>query len=659
MPQISILHPNARHKSIPESERYSSIVIQRAELTPEILCSEGISPSLFKGKRKTGSEFESSQVIGFDIDGNWTLEEARLAFRDQWHIIATTESHGKIEGQDRFRIMLCLDQPITDPLAFKRAIKAIGEFYNVPYDTNAADAARWLAACKEVYSANLDISKYTKVPEIKQDTVKPKETNSLGLKGKLSKNTMSFLMRSLPVNEWHNNFFKAAADHKEQGYSFDEAIVSLSLASPKSALDEEDLRQLKDVYDNRAGNLPLRYDWPDISNKGTVIKDSFNNQVYALSYILKYSFSYNSRNKTISFQKDNGQPQQLTDSDEAKIGTEIRAIGLSSGSSLAETIRGLADDNKVDPLLDTFKSLKWDGKNHIDELFNTITFNKSMSESNIETYKMYLRRWLIGIAAKLSHPGSQNNVLVLQGGQAAGKSRWLSKLAQLCPDYYGEGSINPENKDHEFRHISNFLWHVAEFETTTSKREVGALKDFFTKEVIHNRRAYGRNVEIGRSICSFCASVNNTDFLHDLTGNRRYLVLPIESLNTEHEIDIMQVFAEAKHAYQSKERYWFDRDEIIDVNNLNDNYVLKEDYVEAVEQRVIPGHNLLSASDILNALGFVSLEKKKSVKSQVMAALYKKGIELKTTRLGRFYSVDIIRPIASPELKLLKIVDNG
>src|SRR5690606_33520594 len=233
--------------------------------------------------------------------------------------------------------------------------------------------------------------------------------------------------------------------------------------------------------------------------------------------------------------------------------------------------------------------------------------------------------------------GSENNVLVLQGAQAAGKSRWLKRLAEIWPEGFGEGSISPDDKDHELRHLDNFIWHVAEFDSTTSRREVGALKDYFTKDTVNVRRPYARLPIVGRSICSFCASVNSHEFLHDATGNRRYLVIPVVALNPDHDVSIKQVLAEAKHAMEQGERQWFTREEIEQINALNEHFLSKEEYLELLEAYAEPGDTPMTLSRLMETIGYCDLQLTRPIRSNIRAVLERNGVtkrDRKSTRLN-------------------------
>lgn len=650
MPKVSILHESSRTIA---GKFKSSEVIREQELTLEVICQEGWSPSLFKSSKRSAVNFISSSVVGLDIDGGWSLEEALKAFSGYWHIIGTTRSHRQVKNAgtasaqpalDRFRVVLQLTDSVESVNEYKLIIRNIIKQFNAPADESAIDAARWFIPCKEIFSVNDSGPFLSNEDFLKVSKEEPNKEQRVDLKGSLSTSTMNFLMKTESKESWHKRFFKAAMDFKEQGYTQTEATEMLRVASPVGELDTTDIKQIADVFNNREGNLDFRIQWPEYDEKGSVDKNSFLNQQYALIEILGYDIhSIVRRDLIVINHKSFSKPEYLSDGLAAKIATDVRQLRLATGESLRETIATIARENKKDPLMDEFQALEWDGKPNIDNLFNTLTLPDDTTEFAKSMYQLYLKRWLIGVVAKIMKPGSENNVLVFQGQQAAGKSRWFQRFAELWPDGYGEGNINPEEKDHELRHLDNFIWHVAEFDSTTSRREVGALKDFFTKHTVSVRRPYSRYPVVGRSSCSFCATVNSLDFLHDLTGNRRYLSIPVVSTEPDHVIPIKQVFAEAKALYDAGERQWFTREEIGQINSINSQFMSKEEYIDAIEARVMLGDKKVTTTDILMELGFVDLKVNKYITSAIRTALSRKGIEQKTIHGYKYYCVSILK----------------
>ena len=59
----------------------------------------------------------------------------------------------------------------------------------------------------------------------------------------------------------------------------------------------------------------------------------------------------------------------------------------------------------------------------------------------------------------------------------------------------------------------------------------------------------------------FAASVNQADFLQD-TENRRFWPVPVESLNPEHDIDMMQVYSQAMAELEAGDIWWLEGEEL-------------------------------------------------------------------------------------------------
>lgn len=233
----------------------------------------------------------------------------------------------------------------------------------------------------------------------------------------------------------------------------------------------------------------------------------------------------------------------------------------------------LAEDNKFNPVQTLIETNPWDGRDRIQELLDTVITTDKLH------WEFTARRWLIGYVARAVSLGEVDvsGVLVLQGGQGEGKSKWTKKL---CPweDLQCEKSINPESKDDQFRRANNILWNISELDRVTRKADVAALKDFLTATDSTVRRPYERADTHVTNVCSFVASVNPDDFLRDETGNRRFLVNTITEIDYMHEIDMVQVFAQAYALYLAGEKTWFDKEDIKRLEIVNANYKPEVEY---------------------------------------------------------------------------------
>lgn len=412
--------------------------------------------------------------------------------------------------------------------------------------------------------------------------------------------------------EFHRlmDLVKKATGLRELGMSPDEAIALLEV-SP------EDAEHIRRTF---VGSKSESAKFPDLKkgkNGDWYPPPNSPENMEHLIKLLGYSPALNNlKNRIYS----GGEP--LNDFDLSRISNEAKRNELNSTKDhIISVINEIGAKNSYHPFKRLVEEMPWDGQDHIQSLFETLTINPEFGE-NTELYFKYLKRWLIGMIAKVYSPGSQNGVLTLQGDQGKGKSKWLMKLGPV-PECYGEGGINPESKDDQLKHLDFVLWHASELDGIVRKRDVAALKDFFTKSDVAVRPAYGRFDRIGKSICSFCASVNDLQFLNDITGSRRFYVIPVAAIDYKHQINIQQVFAQALALFQSGEKWWFEGDEVESINAANESFNL-ETPIDNLASRISAGKDKLTGSQIFEACGWQ--RPSHSDLTKLGALLKKKGI---------------------------------
>lgn len=231
----------------------------------------------------------------------------------------------------------------------------------------------------------------------------------------------------------------------------------------------------------------------------------------------------------------------------------------------------IAQDSSFHPFKDYVESYIWDGNDHLGELFKTLEFQNDFKKYE-SFYLTVFKKFFVGIVAKVYIPGAKNFVFVIQGKQGIGKSRWCDTLLSVPKGCYSEGSIDPEKPDSQAHHMDKVLWHIAEFDAVTGKRDVAALKAYVDKNEVTFRRPYDKYAKTAKSILSFIASVNTTDFLKDPTGSRRYLVFPLDKLNANHSLNLQQVYAQAKHLLDNRYECFLTKAEESILESINRNF---------------------------------------------------------------------------------------
>ena len=233
-----------------------------------------------------------------------------------------------------------------------------------------------------------------------------------------------------------------------------------------------------------------------------------------------------------------------------------------------------------DPFKEYFDGLpKWnpEDQSEIQKLCNTVT------TTNQPFFEECLRRWILALVASAADASAVNQqMLILTGKQGLGKSTWFNQLVPLrLKDYYYSGIVNPNNKDTAI-HLSECLIINLDELSNLNRKQSGQLKEMITKSNINVRKAYGKRSKgfIRRS--SFVGSTNEDLFLWDETGSRRFLCFEATTINYKHDVNMNLVYAEAKHLLENGEKYHFDRDDILKIEENNEAFKVK-----TIEERKI------------------------------------------------------------------------
>lgn len=652
-------HESVRVESVSTFEDVS-------ELGAIICGNRAWAPGLFENDYRLNANLKSIDLLVLDIDAGCTLDQATALFKDYKHLIATTKSHQLAKGTqpavDRFRVVLFLETPATTDAEFKsywRAAKQLWPFI----DDACKDAARFFYPCINTISLNNTGALFSDRLEASNNATSSKRTGAPTSKGKLSKRTKDFLAEGAPNGSWHNSLRDALFDLKEQGYTEEMSttmIRAMAVVHGDSGdLDERDLATIDDIYNNRSSKYPPRLpyvptinDWPRTkeTKDGSIVPDTHHPENYEhLFKVLGFEFRKNVLNDQIYSKNEVFTEDQLV-----RITMIADAMGLRRGKDFVyDAAKYVAFRNQFNPFKEIVESRPWDGVDRLEELLNTLSLSPDATLiADRAFYKLLFTKWLIGVVAKVYRPGQQNFVLTLQGPQGIGKSRWLQRVA-LSKDAFGEGSVDPTNKDHELRHLNYIIWHIPELESTTGKREAGALKDYLTKAQVSVRPAFARVTRHGSSICSFCASVNEEKFLVDLTGNRRFVVFPIDSIDADHDVNLQQVFAQAKHLFESGVTWWLSTAEQETLNRMNDVYQT-ETPLTAIAKKYRSGEQHMTGVEILVAGG---VEHPTTSQLREIGSLLKKRGITKTRTVsddGIYLRVYLVSEVgAKPALKIL------
>lgn len=442
------------------------------------------------------------------------------------------------------------------------------------------------------------------------------------------------------------------SDWLDGGGTADE-LVNLAMeqkAVCKKGREKKECEQIRILnHGHFANNLALE-DWTDLDTRRRPI-DTMSNVQDLLDYY-RILARYNDTNHKLEIDIP------LLIKKPIKINTAIsmiKSLARRNGlriKDMEECIEAIADTNSYHPGGDFVLLRGWDGRSRGDALLESMTIKEGFCP---KLAAKILRRWLISAVAAIFNEGafSSKGVLVFQGDQSLGKTRWFkSLLPRSYQHLFKQGvKLNPNNKDSVIDATSRWLVEFGELDSTFKKSYIGDIKSFIDKEEDELRRPYQRLPETYKRRTVFCASVNAENFLVDETGNSRFWTIPVTGLNYNHGIDMQQLWAEVYTWYLAGEKWWFDADEEIELNQANQEHALIDpieqeidticDWSNSEEEEVDPIE--VTSVQLLRAIGYNKPNKRQVTRcTSILNKRFKMaGLSPRKTSGVRYYKIPI------------------
>ncbi len=271
---------------------------------------------------------------------------------------------------------------------------------------------------------------------------------------------------------------------------------------------------------------------------------------------------------------------------------------------IPEMVSAIASKNAYCPVRTYIESAPWTGQSCFNQFFaQFITTNPLMAE-------LLVRKWMIqAVAALYEKKGlSGAGVLTFVGEQGVGKTRAFKDLTADLPDVFYEGAtLDPSNKDSVISAISHWIVELGELESTFKKSEISQLKAFLTRNTDVVRRPYAKRDSTYPRRTVFAGTVNEYQFLHDTTGNRRFWPIEITQVNRDTTINYQQLWAEVYTWYRSGEAWHLNEDEQKCLAQYTERFTVTDPAVDLLLQKFDFALAQLwdwhSMADICGALG--------------------------------------------------------
>ena len=286
----------------------------------------------------------------------------------------------------------------------------------------------------------------------------------------------------------------------------------------------------------------------------------------------------------------------------------------------------------------------WNGEDHILAMSVSVSVKGGMEEQLL--FAEYLKKWLVGMVAGWVDPSVVNNViLVLIGEQGSYKTTWFNHLLppELRQYFYTKTNAQRMGRD-DLLTLAQYGLVCCEELDTMRPAELNQLKAAVTMPSIDERAAYAHYHEHRKHIASFCGTGNNTQFLSDPTGNRRWLPFEVESITSPREVpfDYEGIYSQAYALYKQGFQFWFSKAEILKLSVHNRQFEtprLEQELVQLYFRKPVgtePGE-FVSVALALQIVGAGITQKLSTV--SLGRAFVEQGFERKTFRNVRGYVV--------------------
>lgn len=295
------------------------------------------------------------------------------------------------------------------------------------------------------------------------------------------------------------------------------------------------------------------------------IKSTISNVEHLFkSYNIKCDYDVILKKRTITIDEKNINDDDLGETTAYAELSSIIALN-NMKSNCIDLLPALFSRNQRNPIIDWITSRKWNRYNYITDLLNSLV----VSEEDVIYKNKALVTWLIQCVAAADSARSTPRqdakpkyelVFILQGDQGVKKTSWFqSLLPRDMSKYIKDGiHLDPDKVDSKKKATSAWITELGEIGSTFRKSDIEQLKAFLSNTHDEMRLPYDRVESNFKRRTSFCGSVNQSEFLNDSTGSRRFLPLSVIGCNPNHNIDMQQLWAQVWELYISGSQWWCD-----------------------------------------------------------------------------------------------------
>lgn len=620
-----------QNKEYPVYFQQQPTIIRSVEALANAVHSAHLPVELKEGYRKD-ENFISSNVIILDLDNSHSENEEEWILPDliqhqlqgiqfyccpsRNHLKDKTDTAGAIhKARPKYHLYFPIRNTITDPTEYKDRLQALSVLLDpLHLDCNAQKVSQMYCASAVAVEDNIlfydgdnDIIDYIeqhkdeiKKAEEQAKTSKPSADNRI-LNGIFPKtiikhgNTNTDLHRravqiikksgGLTAQAWEK--IRELNTNKYYETPLPEVELKTTVQSAEKYFNEHIINNSDYIPDYDEYKEKMQKDKP---RRQTLTEDLVNEILEELHYQIAYDEICCTNKITENGQTVNNYGgQSQTDRLATMIIDYCANHNISANSEkLLRFLQKIADDNSFNEWEEMFAGKEWDGEMRLPKLYDVLGIDGIDDESRYA--QKGVEKWLTQALAIFDNKSryikgedlvAADIVLVLEGRQGIGKTLLFRKLA-IKPKFFQEGhKIDTNNKDTILTAISHPFCELGELDATF-KKEQADLKGFITRPVDRIRRPYGRDDIDKPRTTVFCGTVNDSRFLKDQDGGRRWYTIHVDHIDINFLLNcsdewFIQLWLEIKELYYKNPNYdWHLKPE--DIKNVceHNNQFLEE-----------------------------------------------------------------------------------
>ena len=233
-----------------------------------------------------------------------------------------------------------------------------------------------------------------------------------------------------------------------------------------------------------------------------------------------------------------------TDTDDAGLRWYLESnYGITSINKIIDGVNLIAEENAENKVATRLQSTQWDGEKRLETLF----IDYLGCEDNVYTREVSEKSLVAAVRRAIYGGIKWDNMPILIGPQGVGKSTFLKILGM---EWYNDSLVNVEGKDACELIQGSWILEMGEL-SSLRKSEMNLVKNFLSRTDDIFRASYGRRAQKYPRRCAFFGTANDTNFLRDETGNRRFWPIdcfihrPKKSIFDDLKDELEQIWAEA------------------------------------------------------------------------------------------------------------------